>query len=311
MYHVKFTPKPIRNRIVKPRLRGCTANNGTFDPITKARLESSLISSDYGQLTCNPKLLTAIGALSHASTKVKVFNLGNVTLQGTTHPSPKVAVTRFERGIQQGLLERVSRGSILEYHAFGIISLGADSRTAKAASLVNTTPDLWGTRRFHQEPRRKPTDPFVTRQLKFAGVSNTSRFYKRGIRVCTGTGLGAALSPCLLLPEPGLVPDLDGFRPGENLWRYNLGADPRQPLSDPVHPVGLEEARFFCPRTVPSFFVLMVILGGRPDIMKLLKEVYLMGAEVVFIACNMGGKYERMQGCEKEGMPAFGTLWDF
>ena len=32
---------------------------------------------------------------------------------------------------------------------------------------------------------------------QFAGVSNTSKLYKRGIRFCTGTGLGAALSTCL------------------------------------------------------------------------------------------------------------------
>jgi hypothetical protein len=36
-------------------------------------------------------------------------------------PSPKVAVLRFKRGMQQGLLARISRGSgVLEYHAFGI-----------------------------------------------------------------------------------------------------------------------------------------------------------------------------------------------
>ena len=37
-------------------------------------------------------------------------------------PSPKVAILRFERGMQQGLLARISRSSIMEYHAFGIIS---------------------------------------------------------------------------------------------------------------------------------------------------------------------------------------------
>ena len=37
-------------------------------------------------------------------------------------PSPKVAVIRFERGMQQGLLARIGRSSIMEYHAFGIIS---------------------------------------------------------------------------------------------------------------------------------------------------------------------------------------------
>ena len=37
-------------------------------------------------------------------------------------PSPQVAILRFERGMQQGLLARISRSSIMEYHAFGIIS---------------------------------------------------------------------------------------------------------------------------------------------------------------------------------------------
>jgi hypothetical protein len=37
-------------------------------------------------------------------------------------PSPKVAILRFKRGMQQGLLGRISRSSIMEYHAFGIIS---------------------------------------------------------------------------------------------------------------------------------------------------------------------------------------------
>ena len=65
-----------------------------------------------------------------------------------------------------------------------------------------------------------PPRTLWTRQLKFAGVSNTSTLYRRvhsrvmytldadgcnwysrGIRVCTGTGLGAALSTCLQSPN--------------------------------------------------------------------------------------------------------------
>ncbi len=42
-------------------------------------------------------------------------------------PSPRVAVLRFDRGMQQGLLGRISRTSIMEYHAFGIISEGRKS----------------------------------------------------------------------------------------------------------------------------------------------------------------------------------------
>jgi hypothetical protein len=40
-----------------------------------------------------------------------------------------------------------------------------------------------------------------TRCIKFAGVGNTSTLYNRGIRVCTGTGIGAALSMCIQSPS--------------------------------------------------------------------------------------------------------------
>ena len=43
-------------------------------------------------------------------------------------PSSKVAILRFERGMQQGLLGRLSRTSIMEYHAFGIVSEGKDAK---------------------------------------------------------------------------------------------------------------------------------------------------------------------------------------
>lgn len=33
-----------------------------------------------------------------------------------------MAIIRFERGMQQGLLARIGRSALLEYHAFGIIS---------------------------------------------------------------------------------------------------------------------------------------------------------------------------------------------
>jgi hypothetical protein len=42
-------------------------------------------------------------------------------------PSPKVAILRFERGMQQGLLGRISRTCLLEYHAFGLVSEGRNS----------------------------------------------------------------------------------------------------------------------------------------------------------------------------------------
>ena len=54
------------------------------------------------------------------------FTVRKVPVEITT-PSPRVAVIKFKKGIQQGLLGRISRSSIMEYHGFGIISEGIES----------------------------------------------------------------------------------------------------------------------------------------------------------------------------------------
>jgi hypothetical protein len=87
--------------------------------------------------------------------------------------------------------------------------------------------------------------------LQFAGISNTSSLYRRGIHVCTGSGIGAALSTCLHLgltrwhtlraqtgrrfshiPQytschaASQVFDMDRLRAGENIRAYYLRAHP-------------------------------------------------------------------------------------
>ncbi|KAF8967953.1 hypothetical protein BDZ97DRAFT_1655773 [Flammula alnicola] len=199
-------------------------------------------------------------------------------------PSPKVAIIRFERGMQQGLLARISRSSIMEYHAFGIISEGVHAKEHYLICGVQGD--------FTQSLVDNPPTHLWTRQMKFAGVSNTSTLYRRGIRVCTGTGLGAALSTCLQSPNWYLIwigsDQEKTFGPAiAGLIRNNLGPE-RVTLWD-------SKAR-----------------GGRPDTMKLIKEVYKSwNAEVVFITSNFQGNQEMMEGCKEAGIPAFGTLWDF
>lgn len=46
-----------------------------------------------------------------------------------TIPSPRVAVIKFKKGVQQGLLGRISRSAMMEYHGFGIISEGIGSNS--------------------------------------------------------------------------------------------------------------------------------------------------------------------------------------
>ncbi|KAJ1305452.1 hypothetical protein OPQ81_000462 [Rhizoctonia solani] len=198
-------------------------------------------------------------------------------------PSPKVAVLRFDRGMQQGLLGRISRSSILEYHAFGIISEGTHS--PYHYMVCGVQGDF--TRGLVEDPPKY----IWTRELKFAGVSNTSKLYRRGIRVCTGTGIGAALSTC--------IQDEGWFL----IW---IGSDQEKTFGKTIS--GLIEQHIPPERRIlwDSKKV------GRPNTVKLIEEVYQsFDAEVVFITSNYIGNREMMVGCRKLGIPAFGTLWDF
>lgn len=74
-------------------------------------------------------------------------------------PSPKVAVLKFQRGMQQGLLGRISRTSVMEYHAFGIISEG---RKADCHYMIC---GVQGD--FTRKLVAKPPTAIWTRELKF------------------------------------------------------------------------------------------------------------------------------------------------
>ncbi|KAI0665659.1 hypothetical protein C8Q78DRAFT_545049 [Trametes maxima] len=199
-------------------------------------------------------------------------------------PSPKVAILRFERGMQQGLLSRISRSSIMEYHAFGIVSEGPH---AKYHYLICGVQGDFTRSLVHEPPTH-----IWTRQLKFAGVSHSSTLYKRGIRVCTGTGLGAALSTCLQNPDWYLI------------W---IGSEQEKTFGPTIS--GLIY-RHLWPDRVCLWD--SKARGGRPDVMRLIKDAYhSWGAEVVFITSNWQGNKELMEGCKEAGIPAFGTLWDF
>jgi len=199
-------------------------------------------------------------------------------------PSPKVAIVRFKRGMQQGLLGRISRSAVKEYHAFGIISEGPHAKYHYM--ICGVQGDF--TRSLVNDPPRA----LWTRELKFAGVSNTSTLYKRGIRICTGTGIGAALSTCIQSPYWYLI------------W---IGSDQEKTFGPTIS--GLINRH-----VEPERLLLWdsKVRGGRPDTMKILKEVYhSWQAEVVFITSNYVGNSEMMQGCKEAGIPCFGTLWDF
>ncbi|KAH8886134.1 hypothetical protein GQ53DRAFT_796966 [Thozetella sp. PMI_491] len=199
-------------------------------------------------------------------------------------PSPKVAVLRFDRGMQQGLLGRISRTSVMEYHAFGIISEGRKARYHYMICGVQGD--------FTKGLVTSPPKMVWTRELKFAGVGHASAMFKRGIRICTGTGIGAALSTCIQSPNWFLI------------W---IGSDQEKTFGSTI--TGLIRNHI-----EPERMILWDSKkqGGRPDTMRLLKETWdSFGAEVIFITSNKQGNDEMMRGCRAAGLHAFGTLWDF
>ncbi|KZT65437.1 hypothetical protein DAEQUDRAFT_523040 [Daedalea quercina L-15889] len=199
-------------------------------------------------------------------------------------PSNKVAVLRFERGMQQGLLGRISRSAVKEYHAFGIISEGPYARYHYMVCGVQGD--------FTKSLVNDPPSHIWTRELKLAGVSNTSTLYRRGIRICTGTGIGAALATCIQSPYWYLI------------W---IGSDQEKTFGPTIS--GLINRNLG-----PERYLLWdsKVRGGRPDTRKILREVYdSWKAEVVFITSNYQGNSEMMRACKVEKIPCFGTLWDF
>ena len=87
-------------------------------------------------------------------------------------PSPKVAIIRFERGLQQGLLARISRSSVLEYHIFGTISEGKHAKHHYlicgvqgdfTESLVNSPPTHLWTRQLKARGERNDGILWLTR----------------------------------------------------------------------------------------------------------------------------------------------------
>ncbi|RXW15872.1 hypothetical protein EST38_g9985 [Candolleomyces aberdarensis] len=210
-------------------------------------------------------------------------------------PSSKVAIIRFKRGMQQGLLGRISRSSIMEYHAFGIVSEGP--KAEYHYMIAGVQGDF--TRSLVEDPPKT----LWTRELKFAGVSNTSTLYKRGIRVCTGTGIGAALSTCLQSKNWYVVAAL----------YTSSGADCLQG-SNQEKTFGPTISGLIYKHIEPERLMLWdsKARGGRPDTMKIIKEAYeYWNAEVVLITSNWIGNEEMTQGCKEAGIPCFGTLWDF
>lgn len=116
--------------------------------------------------------------------------------------------------------------------------------------------------------------------------------FRRGIRICTGTGIGAALSTCIQSPNWFLI------------W---IGSDQERTFGPTI-------AGLIHNNIPPDRMILWDSKkrGGRPNTMELLKDTWeAFGAEVIFITSNMQGNDEMMQGCRAgEFLPFFLCVGD-
>jgi hypothetical protein len=186
--------------------------------------------------------------------------------------------------------------------------------------------------------------------VRTAGVGHASAMFSRGIRICTGTGIGAALSTCIQSPNwsvhiPHPVIDRRSLTSGHRFLIW-VGSDQEKTFGPTI--TGLIKKHI-----EPERMILWDSKkrGGRPDTVQLLKDVWKSwNAEgkstqwicscscckltnvpiVIFITSNLQGNTEMMEGCREganpslinkqrsdaylsmtAGLHVFGTLWDF
>lgn len=123
-----------------------------------------------------------------------------------TQPSPKVAILRFERGMQQGLLARISRSSIMEvgnfFHGLNIpclnlvssiisTTLSVSSPKALTPSIITSSVVFRATSLVASSTIRLPTSGPVSSNSR---VFRTHRHYTNVASVCAPALVWAPLS---------------------------------------------------------------------------------------------------------------------
>lgn len=195
--------------------------------------------------------------------------------------SSHAILIKFPGGIKSGIMGRISRSPLLEWHAFGIISDGKEEHMMLAGAVGDFT------RRLVSDP---PTHLWV-RGLHFAGLPYLINMYKRVVVVATGSGICVFLS-FLVQRCPADV---------YVIWvakgiEQNFGEEITAML-----------------KSYPSEKMIIhdTAVSGRPNLPDMtIEAVRRWGAEVVMVTSNPRGSMDVVNGCESKGIPAFGPIWD-
>ncbi|KAL6615577.1 hypothetical protein ACP70R_037847 [Stipagrostis hirtigluma subsp. patula] len=200
-----------------------------------------------------------------------------------TAPSTHASIITFQGGVKAGLLGRISRSPLSEWHAFGIISDGVDTHAMLAGAVGDFTRGLVSD----------PPSHLWVRGVHFAGLPYLLEMYRSATMVATGSGICVFLSFLMQSgpAELSLVWVAKGIE-------ANYGEEIKAAVS------GSERLRG---RVVVHDTAVM----GRPNVAAMAVDAARRwGAEAVVVTSNPEGSRDVVSACKKAGIPAFGPIWD-
>ncbi|RWR89256.1 hypothetical protein CKAN_01830500 [Cinnamomum micranthum f. kanehirae] len=204
-----------------------------------------------------------------------------VAVTAVAAPSGHASLIKFNGGVEAGILGRISRSPLSDWHAFGIISDGERGHMMLAGAVGDFTKDLVS------DP---PTHLWV-RKVQFAGLPYLVNMYRRVVLVATGSGICVFLSfllqtcaadVCLVWVAKGI--------------EMNFGKEIKEMVS------GFPKEKVIVHDTA---------LLGRPNVAEMsVDAASRWRAEVVIVTSNPQGSRDVVNACKGAGIPAFGPIWD-
>lgn len=196
-------------------------------------------------------------------------------------PSGHASLMKFGGGVKAGLLGRISRSPLSEWHALGIISDGEGEHMMLAGAVGDFT------RALVSDP---PTHLWV-RMVHFAGLPYLVNMYQRVVLVATGSGICVFLS--LLLQPCAAHVCLVWVA---NRIEQNFGREIEGMVS------GFPKEKMIVHDTA---------VLGRPNMAEMsVVAAKRWAAEVVIVTSNPKGSRDVVNACQGAGIPAFGPIWD-
>uniref|UniRef100_A0ACD5VH92 Uncharacterized protein n=3 Tax=Avena sativa TaxID=4498 RepID=A0ACD5VH92_AVESA len=200
-----------------------------------------------------------------------------------TAPSTHASIITFQGGVKAGLLGRISRSPLSEWHAFGIISDDVDTHSMLAGAVGDFTRGLVS----------EPPSHLWVRRVHFAGLPYLISMYRRVTMVATGSGICVFQS--FVMQQSSAEVSLVWVAKGIDA-NYGEGMSAM-----------LESNKILGGRVIVHDTATM----GRPNVADLtVGAARRWNAEAVIVTSNPEGSKDVVNGCKKAGIPAFGPIWD-